>query len=189
MANPLVSDARIEEEVRKALGKALRKDPAAMRLDASVTRDLGGTSLDFLDIIFRLEQAFGIRLAHQGVLDHVEEQFGEGKAIDASGALTAPAVTLLKMRLGDHPSLQPGMYADEVPMLVTPRSYATWVREILDRLPAACTHCKAAAWTSPDGAKVVCGSCGKDAAYPDGDALTKQWLEGVEREKGLFAAA
>jgi acyl carrier protein len=188
MANTLVSDARVEEEVRKALGKALRKEPSAIPMEASVTGDLGGTSLDFLDVIFRLEQAFGIRLAHQGVLDHVEEQFGEGKAIDASGALTAPAVTLLRMRLGDHPSLRAGMYADEVPTLVTPRSYAAWVREILDRLPAACTHCRASAWKSPDGARVVCGACGKDAVYPDGDSLTKQWLADLEREKGLFAA-
>ena len=187
--NPHVTDARIEEEVKKALAKALRKDPSAIRMEASVTGELGGTSLDFLDVIFRLEQAFGVRLAHQGVLDHVEEQFGEGKAIDASGALTAPAVTLLKMRLGDHPSLVPGMYADEVPTLITGRSYATWVREIVDRLPAACTHCGKSAWKSDDGAKVVCGACGKDAVYPDGDALTRQWLADLEKEKGLFAAA
>jgi hypothetical protein len=98
-------------------------------------------------------------------------------------------VALLKMRLGDHPKLQPGMFADEVPMLITARSYATWVREILERLPAACTHCGKPAWKTVDGAKVVCGACGKDAVYPDGDALTRQWLAEVEREKGLFAAA
>jgi len=189
MANALVSDARVEEEVKKALGKSLRKDPSALAMDASIIGGLGGTSLDFLDVTFRLEQAFGIRMAHQVLLDHVEESYGEGKAIDGSGCLTAPAVELLKMRLGDHPSLAPGMYADEVPALVTPRTLAQGVSEILAQLPAACTHCKASAWQSDDGAKVACGACGKPAAYPDGDTLMKRWLEGVEREKKLFAAA
>jgi hypothetical protein len=78
------------------------------------------------------------------------------------------------------------MYGDEVPKLVTPGTLAQGVREALERLPAACTHCGASAWTTPDGAKVKCGACGKDAAYPDGDAILKEWLQRVAREKGLF---
>lgn len=189
MGNALVSEARIVEEVQKALAKSLRRkeDPASIRLDASVMEDLGGTSLDFLDLTFRLEQAFGIRLAHTTILDHVEETFGEGKAIDGSGALTKDAVEVLKDRMGSPDGLSVGMYSDEVPRLVTPNTLARGVREILAALPPACTHCKAAAWTSPDGAKVKCGACGKDAAYPDGDSLAKAWLEKVAKEKGLFA--
>jgi acyl carrier protein len=189
MANALVGEARVQEEVRKALGKALRKDPAAIPLDASVVVDLGGSSLDFLDVTFRLEQAFGIRMAHTVLLDHVEEAFGEGKAIDPSGRLTPAAVALLKERLGDVPALAEGMFADEVPALITAGNLSSNVLDILAELPAACTHCKAVAWKSPDGAKVVCGACGKAAAYPDGDALTRRWVESVQREKRLFAAA
>src|SRR5437867_2653111 len=189
MPNPLVSDARIVEEVRKALAKSLRKqDPSSIPMDASIIEDLNGTSLDFLDMTFRLEQAFGIRLAHTTIVDHIEETFGEGKAIDGSGALTKDAVAVLRMRMGDLEGLQPGMYADEVPKLVTPDTLANGVREITKRLPDACTHCGKSQWTSPDGAKVRCGACGKDAAYPEGDALTKAWLQSVAKEKGLFAA-
>ena len=65
---------------------------------------------------------------------------------------------------------------------------AQGVREALARLPAACTHCGKSSWTSPDGAKVRCGGCGKDAVYPDGDALLKEWLQATAREKSLFAA-
>lgn len=188
MANALVSDAKITEEVQKALAKSLRKEPAAIRMDASVMDDLGGTSLDFLDMTFRLEQAFGIRLAHTTILDHIEETFGEGKAIDSSGALTADAVTVLKARLNDPAGLEPGAYSDEVAKYVTPGTLAQGVREALASLPAACTHCSATAWQCPDGAKVKCGGCGKDAAYADGDALAKAWLVGFAKEKGLFGA-
>jgi acyl carrier protein len=189
MANALVTPERVDEEVRKALGKALRKDPAAIGMDQSIVSDLGGSSLDFLDVTFKLEQAFGIRLAHQVLLDHVEETFGEGKAIDASGRLTPGAVEVLRLRLGDHPALAPGMYADEVPALVTPRTLARAVSEIVDALPPACTACGASQWKTDDGAKVVCGACKKPAAYPDGDAVTKAWVETVSKQKGLFAAA
>ena len=188
MANALVPDARIVEEVQNALAKSLRKpDPRAIKMDASIIEDLNGTSLDFLDMTFRLEQAFGLRLAHTTVLDHIEETFGEGKAIDKSGCLTKDAVAVLKMRMGDLPGLEPGMYADEIPKLVTPDTLANGVREITKRLPDKCTHCGAASWTSPDGLKVKCGACGKDAAYPEGDALTKAWLQQVAKEQGLFA--
>lgn len=188
MSNPLVTEARIVEEVQKALAKSLRKEPAAIRMDASVIVDLGGTSLDFLDMTFRLEQAFGIRLAHQTVLDHVEETYGEGKAIDASGALTADAVVLLKSRLGEDAPLQAGEFADEVAKLVTPGTLAQGVREVVAALPPKCTHCGATDWKSADGAKVKCGACGKDAAYPDGDTLLKAWIGRLATERKLFGA-
>jgi acyl carrier protein len=188
MPNALVTEARIVEEVRKALAKSLRKpDPTTIAMDASIIDDLNGTSLDFLDMTFRLEQTFGIRLAHTSILDHIEETFGEGKAIDRSGCLTKDAVTVLRMRMGELEGLQAGMYADEIPKLVTPDTLANGVREITKRLPETCTHCGVASWTSPDGAKVKCGACGKDAGYPEGDALTKAWLTSIAKEKGLFA--
>ena len=189
MANPFVTSARVEDEEKKALARALRKEPSAIPLDASIVRDLGGSSLDFLDVTFRLEQAFGIRLAHTVILDHVEETYGEGKAVTAAGELTPAAVALLRLRLGDDAGLEEGMFADEVPALLTAGHLARNVEDVLAELPAACTHCKATAWKSEDGAKVVCGACGKPAAYPDGDTLTKRWLDQVQREKKLFAAA
>jgi acyl carrier protein len=185
MANRYVSDQRVDDEVRKAVAKALRKDESTVTMDASVVDTLGGTSLDFLDITFRLEQAFGIKLPHTLVVDQIEEMYGEGKAVDGQNTLTADAVELLRRRLGDHPALKEGMYSDEVPALVTPRTLATGVKEVLAGLPAACV-CKATAWKSDDGAKVVCSACGKPAAYPEGDVVSHDWIEQVAREKGLF---
>jgi acyl carrier protein len=186
MSNRYVSDQRVDEEVRKAVAKALRKDESTVTMDASVVDTLGGTSLDFLDITFRLEQAFGIKLPHTLLVDQIEEMYGEGKAVDGQNTLTADAVELLRRRLGDHPALKEGMYSDEVPALVTPRTLSTGVKEVLAGLPAACPSCKATAWKSDDGAKVVCGACGKPAAYPEGDVVSHDWIEQVAREKGLF---
>ena len=190
MAYPL-TDARIDEEVVKAVAKALRKPESAVVLEASIIEDLGGTSLDFLDITFRLEQAFGVRLPHNLLVDQIEELFGEGTAVDAKGRLTPAALEIVRLRLGLAPGAAgaaDGLFSDEVPARVTPRALAAGVKEILAQLPARCPACQAERWTAA-GAKAKCGACGKDAAYPDGDALAQQWIRRVAREKSLFAPA
>lgn len=189
MANTHVTRDRIEQEVRAALATTLRTDAAAIDMDTSIVTGLGATSIDFLDINFRLENAFGVQLATQLLLDHVEEELGEGKAIDRDGKVTAPAAELLKLYLGDLPGLEAGMYADEISTAVTPGVVADGVVRVLDTLPEACTHCSATEWQCTDGAQVKCGACGKDAVYPNGDDLTKRWIHEVEGEKHLFANA
>lgn len=189
MANPHVQPAQVEREVRAALATTLKVDPEAIDLDASIVDALGATSIDFLDVNFRIETAFGIKLASQLVLDHVEEELGEGKAIDRNNQITAAAAELLRMHLGDQPDLKAGLYADEVARLVTPRTLIDAVLGITAHLPAACPACGAEAWQGADGLKVACGACGKDAAYPTGDELTRAWIRKVEQERRLFAGA
>jgi len=189
MSNPHVTRERIDQEVRAALATTLRTDADGIAMDKSIINDLGATSIDFLDINFRLENVFGIQLATQLLLDHVEEELGEGKAIDRDNKITAAAAALLKIHLGDVPGVEAGMYADEIAATVTPATVADAVDKILEHLPEACPDCGASEWKCEDGAKVVCGGCGKDAVYPDGDELTKRWIHDVEREKQLFASA
>lgn len=189
MANTLVTDSRIEEEVRKTLGVTLRVEPDQIDLNESVVDKLGATSIDFLDVNFRLEAAFGIQLATQLVLDHVEDEFGEGTAIDSEGMITEAAAALLRLHLGDKKGLKGGMDAEWIPHFVTPMVFVRSVRAITDELPGKCTHCEAADWKSEDGAKVVCGACGKPAEYPDGDTLTLRWIREFEKENHVFAGA
>jgi acyl carrier protein len=183
-----VPESEIDLEVRRAIAKALRKDEGTVTLDASVIDDLGGTSLDFLDITFRLEQAFGVKLPHNLLVDQIEELFGEGTAVDGEGRLTASAKEVVRLRLGEDARLDGDLYADEVPALVTPRALALGVKEILATLPKSC-GCGASAWKRGDGVKVVCGACGKAPTYPDGDTLTQQWLKQAAGERKLFAVA
>ena len=188
MANPYVTRERVEEEVRQALATTLRTEADQIDMDTSIINGLHATSIDFLDIDFRLEGVFGIQMATQMLLEHAEEEFGEGKAIDRDNKVTDAAIKMLQMQLGEREGLQAGMYMDEVPATVTPRVVANGVMGILEALPETCTHCGAAEWKSEDGAKVVCGACGKDAEYPDGDTLTKAWLHDLQREHQLFAS-
>lgn len=56
------TDAEIKEQVREALVEALGVDDEEVTDEAILTKDLGAESIDFLDIIFRLEKAFQIKI-------------------------------------------------------------------------------------------------------------------------------
>lgn len=52
----------IFEKVRSVLVDALGVDDDEVTSDARLTSDLGAESIDFLDITFKLEQAFGLKI-------------------------------------------------------------------------------------------------------------------------------
>lgn len=187
MSQNIIAEEKVFEEMKKAVAETLRVDQDRIKPETSLIRDLGAESLDFLDINYRLEQAFGIKMARHFVLEHIEEMFGEGTAIDENGQLTDKAIELLKIRFGDSaPDLASGMDMDEVPTLVTAQSMVRGVMDILDSLPDKCPKCGNDAWKSDNGIRVACGSCGEAAVFSNGDDLIKEWLRKIQSEKNLF---
>ena len=187
MKQNLISEELVFDELKKAIVETLRVEADSIQKESSLIEDLGAESLDFLDINYRLEQAFGIKMARHFVLEHIEEMFGEGTAIDDDGLLTEKAIDLLKIRFGeDTPELKPGMDMDEVPALVTVQSLITGVLDMLDSLPEKCESCGNAAWTVDDGVRIKCGSCAEDATFTNGDDLTIEWLKKIQAEKNIF---
>ena len=55
-------EQEILSKVQQTLAGALGVDPQEVQADASLTRDLGAESIDFIDIIFRLEKDFNIAI-------------------------------------------------------------------------------------------------------------------------------
>lgn len=183
MKQTIISEQKVFEELRKAIMETLRADESSVRPGSSLIRDLGAESLDFLDMNYRMEQTFGIKMARHFVLEHIEEMFGEGTAIDEEGRLTEKAVRMLKIRFGDNmPDISPGMDMDEVPAYITVQSIVGGVMDILDSLPERCPGCGSASWKSDDGARITCGSCGASATFKNGDDLTREWLKKVSSE-------
>ena len=188
MKQNLISEATVMEEVKKAIAQTQKIDPESIRPDQSLMQDLGAESLDFLDINYRLEQVFGIKTARHFVLEHIEEMFGEGVAIDENGQLTDKAVALLKIRLGEENTkeLRPGIDMDEISSLITVQGMARVVLDILDTLPEKCSSGGHSAWTVENGTRIKCGECGDYATFTDGDTLTQEWLRAVQNEKKIF---
>lgn len=83
-------------KVRDVLVDALAVDEEDVTPSASLVGDLGAESIDFLDIVFQLERAFGFKIA-QG------ELFPEGVTQDPKfvkdGMVTPDGLAALKARL------------------------------------------------------------------------------------------
>lgn len=86
----------IFETVKEVLVEALGVDDDEVTPEAIITTDLGAESIDFLDIVFQLEQAFGFKIA-QG------ELFPEGVAQDPEyvqdGLVTDKGIEDLKAKM------------------------------------------------------------------------------------------
>ncbi len=86
----------IIKQVKTIIAQALRVDEAKVTPDASLIRDLGAESIDFLDIVFRLEKAFKIKIPKG-------ELFPEKLLTDArfvkAGQVTAEGIQELKNRM------------------------------------------------------------------------------------------
>ena len=52
----------IIKTVRTIIAQALKVDESKVQLESSLIQDLGAESIDFLDIVFRLEKAFKIKI-------------------------------------------------------------------------------------------------------------------------------
>ena len=84
------------QKVQNALVEALGVDEDEVTLQATMVGDLGAESIDFLDIVFRLEKAFGIEIPRS-------ELFPEDILTNAvyvkDGRVTQSGVTELKKRM------------------------------------------------------------------------------------------
>ncbi len=87
---------QILDKVRSVLVDALAVDDADVTPEASLTRDLGAESIDFLDIQFKLEQAFGFKVA-QGEM--FPDDLMKNPDIVKEGKLTPEGLSLVKTRL------------------------------------------------------------------------------------------
>jgi acyl carrier protein len=190
MAEPLISRDQIYQEVRAAIADALQVSPDKVQPDSSLIRELAVESLDFIDINFRLEQRFNVGMPRKYLLDHVEELFGEGVAIDKDGRLTETAVTIWNARLeSTGQGVRAGMSLEDVPALVTPRALVMVVEEILATCPDACPGCGKAAWKLTGGTTMSCGNCGAHPPFLTGDEVIRRWLEEFRARGGLKSSA
>jgi len=60
-----VSRDEIVQKVQEVLVDALGVDDDEVTIQATLMGDLGAESIDFLDIVFRLEKAFGIKIPRE----------------------------------------------------------------------------------------------------------------------------
>ena len=86
----------IMEKVREALVDALGVDEDEVIPTARIQTDLGAESIDFLDIVFRLEKAFGIKIPRG---DLFPDNIAASEEFVQNGKLTPKGLAELKARM------------------------------------------------------------------------------------------
>ena len=64
-----LTDQEVFENVQEVLEEALGADPDEITPEATIGADLGAESIDYLDISFRLEKAFSIKIGESEMFD------------------------------------------------------------------------------------------------------------------------
>jgi len=86
----------IFEKIQEVLDDALGVDEDEATPEASLTADLGAESIDFLDIVFRIEKTFDFKIS-QGEL--FPENLTENEDWVMDGKLTDAGLTMLRDRM------------------------------------------------------------------------------------------
>ncbi len=116
------SKEEIESTVVDIVSDALDLDPSEVNLHSSLIDDLGGESIDFLDIRYRINEAFQIKIEGdelwQGVL------LGNSRDLVSEEGLTEEGLRALKTEMPDFrwERFPDGIRGDDLPRLITPRT-------------------------------------------------------------------
>ena len=92
----VASHEEIYDKVKEVLEYALGADSEDITIDATLIGDLGAESIDFLDISFKLEQEFSIKI-DQGEL--FPENLMQDESLVEDGKLTEKAMGMLIERM------------------------------------------------------------------------------------------
>lgn len=130
-----MSKDEIFTKVQEVLEEALGADEDELTPNASLTGDLGAESIDFLDIVFRLEKAFSTDDApfkiSQGEL--FPENLMDNPDWISDGKFTDSGLDMLRERMGhiDFSSFSSDPQVDKVANLITVQSLADFVSKKL----------------------------------------------------------
>lgn len=91
-----MSQDDVFEKVKEALVDALGVDDDEVTLASKISADLGAESIDYLDITFRLEKAFNIKI-QRGEL--IPDNLLNNPEFVQNGKLTASGMVQLKQRM------------------------------------------------------------------------------------------
>ena len=122
-----MSDEAIFQKVQEALVDALGVDEDEVTAEAKISEDLGAESIDFLDITFRLEKAFGIKIP-RGEL--IPDNLLNNPEFVKDGRLTDDGVAQLKQRMphADLSEFENDPAVDRIMDLFTVQTICNYVR-------------------------------------------------------------
>ena len=108
-------------KIAEIIAAALPCEIERVKLEASLIDDLGAQSIDFLDIVFRLERAFKVKLPRGKIIEDARGNLSQVEF--EQGGLVSPAgLERLKLFLSEVPA---GRFASPLKVADIPRLFTT----------------------------------------------------------------
>ena len=131
-----MSDAAITEEeiqavfpqVAETIADALGLDTDEVGLDDSLIEDLDAESIDFLDLVFRLERAFKMKIPRGKIVEDARGDMPESE-FEQDGVVTEAGMARLKAFLDEVPSdrFPERLKSADIPRLFTTKTFCKLV--------------------------------------------------------------
>src|SRR5438445_11365125 len=115
-------------KVAATMTDALGCDVEQVKLEASLIDDLSAESIDFLDIVFRLERAFKVKIPRGKILEEARGNLSESE-FDKGGVVSEAGVERLKSFLSEVPAerFKSPLAVADIPRLFTTETFCKMV--------------------------------------------------------------
>ena len=115
-------------KVAETMADALGCDVEKVKPDSSLINDLGAESIDFLDIVFRLERAFKVKIPRGKIVEDARGPLSEAE-FESGGVVTDAGVARLKFFLSEVPAdrFKTPLKVVEIPKLFTTETFCKMV--------------------------------------------------------------
>jgi len=130
-------------KVAETMADALGCDREEVKLDSSLINDLGAESIDFLDIVFRLERAFKVKIPRGKLIEDARGELSEAE-FEKGGVVSDAGFQRLKAFLNEVPAdrFKAPLKVADIPRLFT---VETFCKIVIRQQKAAATGAPAAA--------------------------------------------
>jgi len=121
-----MSRDEVFSKVKEVLVDALGVDDDEIKEEATLTGDLGAESIDFLDIVFRLEKTFSIKIPRGELFP--DDILNNPEYVD-NGKMTEKGLAELKEKMphADFSDFEANPTVDEMPNLFTVKTIVNYV--------------------------------------------------------------
>ncbi len=115
-------------KVADTIADALGCDLEEVKRDASLINDLGAESIDFLDLVFRLERAFKVKIPRGKIVEDSRGTLSEAE-FEQKGLVTDQGLAQLKAFLSEVPAerFRTPLKVAEIPRLFTAETFCKLV--------------------------------------------------------------
>ena len=125
-------------KVAETMADALGCDVDDIKPDVSLIEGLDAESIDFLDMVFRLERAFKIKIPRGKIVENARGTLPEAE-FEQGGIVTEKGVAQLREYLSEVPAarFKSPMKVADIPRLFTPTTFCKLVVRAQKEAPAA----------------------------------------------------